>query len=129
MNATIGINANHADSSAVLFIDNHLIFGIEEERLNRVKHWAGFPENSIRECLKIVDEYNISEVDVAINSNIFSNISVKVLYTIKNYIFGNKKREIYKRISKKLNIKKTLNEKFGKYKFKVYYIYIIIYHI
>ena len=43
MNATIGINANHADSSAVLFIDNQLIFGIEEERLNRVKHWAGFP--------------------------------------------------------------------------------------
>jgi carbamoyltransferase len=71
MNATIGINANHADSSAVLFIDNQLIFGIEEERLNRVKHWAGFPENSIRECLKIIDKYNISEVDVAINSNIF----------------------------------------------------------
>ena len=100
MNATIGINANHADSSAVLFIDNHLIFGIEEERLNRVKHWAGFPENSIRECLKIVDKYNISEVDIAINSNIFSNISAKVLYTIKNYIFGNKKREIYKEFLK-----------------------------
>jgi len=122
MNATIGINANHADSSAVLFIDNQLIFGIEEERLNRVKHWAGFPENSIRECLKIVDKYNISEVDVAINSNIFSNINAKVLYTFKNYIFGNKKREIYKRVSKKLNIKKTLYEKFGNYKFKVYYI-------
>ena len=47
MNITLGINSNHADSSCSIFIDNELVFGIEEERLNRIKHWAGFPEKSI----------------------------------------------------------------------------------
>jgi len=43
----LGINAFHGDASAVLVRDGHLLAGVEEERLNRVKHWAGFPARAI----------------------------------------------------------------------------------
>ena len=48
----LGINAYHADSSAALLKDGILIAAIEEERFKRVKHWAGFPVDAIRFCLK-----------------------------------------------------------------------------
>ena len=43
MTITIGLNANHADSSVSIFKNNQLIFAVEEERINRIKHWAGVP--------------------------------------------------------------------------------------
>ena len=52
MNYILGINAFHADSSACLFKNGELIAAIEEERLNRIKHWSGFPFLSINYCLK-----------------------------------------------------------------------------
>ncbi len=48
----LGINAYHADSSAAIFVDGKLVAAIEEERFKRVKHWAGFPEESILFCIK-----------------------------------------------------------------------------
>lgn len=48
----LGINAYHADSSAAIFRDGHLIAAAEEERFRRVKHWAGFPSEAIRFCLQ-----------------------------------------------------------------------------
>jgi carbamoyltransferase len=48
----LGINAYHADSSAAILIDGKLVAAIEEERLRRVKHWAGFPSMAIEFCLK-----------------------------------------------------------------------------
>jgi carbamoyltransferase len=47
----LGLNAYHADSSAALFMDGEMIAAIEEERFTRIKHWAGFPEQSVRFCL------------------------------------------------------------------------------
>lgn len=49
----LGINAWHPDASAALLIDGQLAAAVEEERLTRVKHAAGFPTQSIRECLRI----------------------------------------------------------------------------
>ena len=57
----LGINAYHGDSAACVFKDGKLIAAIEEERLRRVKHWAGFPSESIKFCL---DECGISIQDV-----------------------------------------------------------------
>ena len=48
----LGINAYHGDSSAALVVDGKLIAAVEEERFRRIKHWAGFPTESIRCCLK-----------------------------------------------------------------------------
>jgi carbamoyltransferase len=48
----LGLNAFHGDASAALLTDGQLAFAIEEERLNRVKHWAGFPALAARACLR-----------------------------------------------------------------------------
>src|ERR1700751_1713537 len=48
----LGINAFHADSSAALVRDGALVAAAEEERFRRVKHWAGFPSQSIAYCLR-----------------------------------------------------------------------------
>lgn len=58
----LGINAYHADSSAAIFKDGHLIAATEEERFRRVKHWAGFPAMAISFCLREAG-IGISEVD------------------------------------------------------------------
>jgi carbamoyltransferase len=47
----LGLNAFHGDSSAVLLCEGQLVAAIEEERLNRFKHWAGLPLESARACL------------------------------------------------------------------------------
>jgi carbamoyltransferase len=47
----IGINAFHGDASAAGLSQGAFRVGVEEERFTRVKHWAGFPEKSIRHCL------------------------------------------------------------------------------
>jgi carbamoyltransferase len=49
----LGINAYHGDVSAALVRDGELVAAVEEERFRRVKHWAGFPSQSIRSCLEI----------------------------------------------------------------------------
>ena len=51
----LGVNTYHADSSACLIINGKLVAAIEEERLNRIKHYAGFPSKAIKECLIIGD--------------------------------------------------------------------------
>lgn len=48
----LGINAWHADASAAIFVDGHLLAAIEEERLSRVKHAAGFPVLAVLFCLR-----------------------------------------------------------------------------
>ena len=49
----IGLNAFHADASAVLTVDGKVVAAAEEERFTRIKHWAGLPLESIRACLEI----------------------------------------------------------------------------
>ena len=48
----LGLNAFHADSAAVLLRGGGLVMGVEEERLNRVKHWSGFPALAIAAVLE-----------------------------------------------------------------------------
>ena len=52
MTAILGLNAFHGDAAAALVIDGVLMNAVEEERLNRVKHCAGFPELAARWCLE-----------------------------------------------------------------------------
>ncbi len=58
----LGINAFHGDSSAALLIDGKLIAAVEEERYNRIKHWAGLPIQSIQYCLD-AGNLNIQDID------------------------------------------------------------------
>src|SRR5687767_6748752 len=69
MNLTLGINAFHGDAAACILRDGVLVAAAEEERFRRIKHWAGFPSESIRYCLAEA-RLKLSDVDVlAINSD------------------------------------------------------------
>jgi carbamoyltransferase len=48
----LGLNAFHGDASAALLRDGQLVFALEEERLNRIKHWAGLPVLAAKACLE-----------------------------------------------------------------------------
>ncbi len=81
----LGINAYHGDASAVLLVDGQLAAAVEEERFRRIKHWAGFPEESIRACLKI-SGISPKEIDAfAISRNPQANALRKALYTLSTH--------------------------------------------
>ena len=83
MTIILGINAYHGDSSACLVIDGRLVAAVEEERFRRIKHWAGFPSESVRYCLR---EGGITLSDVAIvaiNSDPKANLMKKIGFTLK----------------------------------------------
>ena len=96
MSFIIGVNAFHADSSAAIFKDGELLFAIEEEKLLREKHWAGFPKKSIKNCLEYCNIEPGEVTDISINSNPLSNLSKKIPFFLKNYIKGSKKRKFLK---------------------------------
>src|SRR6201993_3836099 len=48
----LGLNAFHGDASAALLQGGQLVAAIEEERLNRIKHWAGLPVLAAKACLQ-----------------------------------------------------------------------------
>ena len=56
----LGINAYHGDASAALVVDGQLVSAVEEERFNRIKHWAGFPSESIRYCLDVAGSISLT---------------------------------------------------------------------
>ena len=80
----LGLNIYHGDSSACIMKNGEIIFAIEEERINRIKHWAGFPIQSIKYCLNYAG-ISIDQVDyIALNSNSYSNFFNKIKYSITN---------------------------------------------
>jgi carbamoyltransferase len=80
----LGINAFHGDSSAALIHDGELIAAVEEERFNRVKHWAGFPAESIRWCLQHAGIRARDLDHVALSFNPKANVGRKALFTLLN---------------------------------------------
>ena len=111
MNVIIGINANHADSSSCIIVNGELIVAIEEERINRVKHYSGYPINSIKECLKIANINDFEITDIAFNTKPFSNMLAKSKFFLKNYKIMDLK--LLKRFNNKINIKKILFNNFN----------------
>jgi carbamoyltransferase len=61
----LGLNAFHGDASAALLVDGQLVAAVEEERLNRIKHWAGFPALAARACLSATDGGGLEHVAVS----------------------------------------------------------------
>lgn len=112
----LGINAYHPDSSACLLVNGKILFAIEEERINRIKHWAGMPLLSIKSCLSRAN-MSIGDVDfVAINHNPFTNILSKFKYFIVNKPYLNFYIEKFKNLKKKNNILNILVDNFGNLK-------------
>ncbi len=47
----LGFNCYGHDSAATLVVNDEVVFAVEEERMNRKKHYGGVPEHAIRACL------------------------------------------------------------------------------
>lgn len=80
----IGINAFHGDASAALVVDGQLVAAVEEERFNRVKHWAGFPAESIRWCLEKAGIQPEQVDHVAISFNPKANLLKRVGFVARH---------------------------------------------
>jgi carbamoyltransferase len=84
MTTILGINAYHGDASAALVIDGQLVAAVEEERFNRIKHWAGFPAESIRWCLE-QGGVKAEDLDhVAISFDPRANVGKRIAFVAKN---------------------------------------------
>ena len=80
----IGINAFHGDAAAALVVDGQLVAAVEEERFNRIKHWAGFPAESIRWCLQQAG-LTAADVDhVGISFNPRANVLKRVGFVARH---------------------------------------------
>ena len=78
----LGINAYHGDASAALINDGQIVLAMEEERLNRLKHCAGFPKLAIKACLNEAG-ITLADVDhIAISTDPSANLKNKVLYSV-----------------------------------------------
>jgi carbamoyltransferase len=58
----LGFNCFGHDSAAALVIDDKVVFAVEEERLNRKKHYGDIPVNAIKECLTYAN-LKLSDLD------------------------------------------------------------------
>jgi carbamoyltransferase len=80
----LGLNMFHADASAAIVQDGEVVFAIAEERLNRIKHYAGFPSLAVKACLDVVGA-KITDVDhVAVGQDSDANLAKKVQYALAN---------------------------------------------
>ena len=79
----LGINAYHGDAAACLLEDGAMVAAAEEERFRRVKHWAGFPSESIRWVLRDAG-IGIGDVEhAAISRKPSAHIHKKILFALK----------------------------------------------
>src|SRR5450432_4779158 len=80
----LGLNMFHADASAAIVLDGEVKFAIAEERLNRRKHFGGFPALAVKACLEAVGA-KVTDVDhVAVGQASDANLTKKVQYALAN---------------------------------------------
>src|ERR1700687_496955 len=80
----LGLNMFHADASAAIVEDGKILFAVAEERLNRHKHYGGFPALAVKACLDAAGA-KITEVQhVAVGQDSDANLARKVQYALAN---------------------------------------------
>jgi carbamoyltransferase len=108
----LGLNLFHADTSACLIIDNKIAAAVEEERFSRIKHYSGFPLESIKYCLKTAG-FTLKDIDIiSTNFNRRHNLFEKLSYASQHL----KNINIYKRIydwTKRGSLKSALENNLG----------------
>ncbi len=109
----LGINAYHGDASAAIVVDGQLVAAVEEERFNRIKHWAGFPSASIQYCLDIAG-INIEKVDhVAISFDPRANFAKRLAFVISHRPSTSAILNRLKRQGKSLGLQEQLAQGLG----------------
>lgn len=82
----LGVNAYHGDSSAAIYKDGILIAATEEERIRRLKHWAGLPTEAIKFCLSEAG-ITLKEVDyITVSRNPLAKIDEKIFHSLKKLV-------------------------------------------
>ncbi|MDE2638122.1 MAG: carbamoyltransferase [Chloroflexota bacterium] len=84
MTVILGINSEHAGASAALVVDGVPVAAIAEERLNRIKYYAGFPHLAAR---RVLDMASLSPADidcVAIARDPAANLRRKAAFLFRN---------------------------------------------
>lgn len=84
----LGINSAHADASAVLVGSDGIVAAICEERINRQKHCAGFPELAIREVMRIAGIGPQDLTDIAVARDSSANLKAKLGFVARNPLSG-----------------------------------------
>lgn len=109
----LGINAYHGDSSACLLKDGKIINAIEEERIRRIKHWAGFPSEAIKFCLADAG-ISIEDVDyITIGRNPSAHLAKKVISSLKKLANLNFIKDRIANIQKVTSVKSELAKALG----------------
>ena len=91
----LGLNVFHADTSACLINNGELISAVEEERFTRIKHFTGFPKNSIDFCLSH-SNLSLEDIDlICVNYNKGYNLKEKYFFSLKNFYKSNFFRKAY----------------------------------
>ncbi len=84
MSVILGLNTNHAGSAASIVIDGVPVVALAEERLNRVKYYAGFPRRAIAKCLDIAG-LTFSDIDaVAVGRDSSANLHQKLQFALRH---------------------------------------------
>jgi carbamoyltransferase len=129
----LGLNMFHADASAALVRDGEVVFAIAEERLNRHKHFGGFPSLAVQACLDSVGA-KISDIDhVAIGQDSDANLAKKVQYALShpakilNFIRLRQRKQAMRDVRSQLT--KALDVDPGKLRFQEHYLEHHIAHI
>ena len=78
----LGLNAYHGDASVALVKDGRLASAIEEERLNRKKHCAGFPGLAARAALEQAGVRPEEVRHVGISRDPLAHLGRKVLFAL-----------------------------------------------
>jgi carbamoyltransferase len=80
----LGLNMFHADASAAIVEDGKILFAVAEERLNRLKHYGGFPTLAAKACLDVVGAKITDVQHVAVGQDSDANLTQKVQYALSN---------------------------------------------
>ncbi|HVM94253.1 MAG TPA: carbamoyltransferase C-terminal domain-containing protein [Terriglobales bacterium] len=80
----LGLNMFHADASAAILDDGKILFAIAEERLNRQKHYGGFPALAVKACLDAAGAKLTDVQHVAVGQDSDAHLARKVQYALAN---------------------------------------------
>ncbi|TWU47519.1 Decarbamoylnovobiocin carbamoyltransferase [Rubripirellula tenax] len=109
----IGLNAYHGDAAASILVDGQLVAAVEEERFNRIKHWAGFPSQSIQYCLDVAG-LEIGDIDhVALSFDPRANLGKRLAFVASHRPSARAILDRLKRQGKTLGLEDQLAQGLG----------------
>ncbi len=110
----LGINAYHGDAAVVLLKDGQIAFALEEERLNRVKHSAGFPGMALKAALDYA-QIGVGDVDhIAIARSPRAHLLEKMQFVLKQGLaFSRLTQERLKNAARVRSLKTEVAEALG----------------